>query len=162
MDRAYVNALKRKEEIEAELAKIDFFLDMYRQFGGPEREQSEPTPSESSETGNTETVVSRLSRRLRPTEIADLAERVIRGAGHPLTRAEIVARLESAGIELHSEDKPRYVGTILWREKERFTNIAGQGYVMADMATPEDNVRDLIDRATDEEPDDGKENGAFD
>ncbi|UCI10471.1 hypothetical protein [Mesorhizobium sp. B1-1-8] len=161
MDRAYANALKRKQELEFELARIDSFLDMYRQFGGPEGEQIEPLVKESSGTGNKETLSPRQSRRLRPPEIADLAERVIRGAGHPLTRAEIVARLESAGIELHSEDKPRYIGTILWREKERFTNIAGQGYVMADMATPEGNVRDLIDRATDEEPDVGKEKGAF-
>ena len=161
MNTAYANALKRKQEIEAELAKIDAFLDMYRQFSGSEPEQTEPSPEESFQAGSTGTASQRRSRRLRPHEIADLAERVIRGAGHPLTRAEIVSRLESAGIELHSEDKPRYVGTILWREKNRFTNIPGSGYVMADMATPEQNALDLIDKAIGEETENEKTKSAF-
>ncbi|MBZ9760438.1 hypothetical protein LB553_06050 [Mesorhizobium sp. CA8] len=161
MDIAYSNALKRKKEIETELAKIDAFLDMYRQFSGSEQEQSEPHSDESPPAGNRETTSVRRPRRLRPHEIADLSEKVIRDAGHPLTRAEIVSRLESAGIELHSEDKPRYVGTILWREKTRFTNIPGAGYIMADMATPEQNALDLIDRSVGEETHDEKGKGAF-
>ncbi|RWN17325.1 MAG: hypothetical protein EOR94_20780 [Mesorhizobium sp.] len=164
MDRAYANALKRKQEIEAELAKIDSFLEMYRQFSGPEQEQTEPAVNDSSGTGNEETMNPRSSRRLRPPEIADLAERVIRGAGHPLTRAEIVSRLESAGIELHSEDKPRYLGTILWREKARFVNVSGQGYIMADMVTPEQELEALLqldDQDQDEGQDDEKDKGIF-
>ncbi|EHK58745.1 hypothetical protein MAXJ12_03523 [Mesorhizobium alhagi CCNWXJ12-2] len=72
--------------------------------------------------------------------------------------------MESAGVELHSEDKPRYLGTILWREKERFTNIAGQGYVMSDMVTEQPSIMDLIGRAADEEEtkNDEKDKSAFD
>lgn len=134
MDRAYANALKRKEELENELAKISVFLDMYRHFSGPEREQTEPNINASVMPISKESGSSPPRRRLRPHEIAVLAERVIRGADEPLTRAEIVTRLESAGVELHSDDKPRYVGTILWREKDRFINLAGRGYVTSDMA----------------------------
>ncbi|MEI9431642.1 hypothetical protein [Mesorhizobium sp. Cs1299R1N3] len=158
MDRAYANALKRKEEIEAELARIDSFLDLYRHFAGPEGEQVEPLPDGIS---NEEPAQSRVTRFPKPSEIADMAERVIRGADHPLTRADIVSRLESAGVSLNSDDKPRYVGTILWREKARFTNIPGQGYVMADMATPEQHAMDLIERGSGKEPEDEKEKSAF-
>lgn len=134
MDRAYSNALKRKRELEEELAKTDAFLDMYRHFSGPEQEQDEPGNEASATPLPKESERSASRRRLRPHEIAALAERVIRGADEPLTRAEIVSRLENAGVELRSDDKPRYVGTILWREKDRFINLTGRGYVMADMA----------------------------
>lgn len=164
MDRAYSNALKMKEKLEAELARVNSFLKMYRDFSATEMEKNEPGTSDSLVGSDEDSVNHSHGNRLRPPEIADLAEEVIRNAGRPLTRAEIVDRIEKAGYELHSEDKPRYVGTILWRQKERFTNIAGQGYVLADMATAEQNVGDLIDRAlaNDEEPEhDENEKGAF-
>lgn len=159
MDRAYANALKRKEEIENELAKINSFLDLYRHFSGPEGEQIEPPPQESRGGGNKETTNPRASRFPKPPEIADMAERLIRGAGHPLTRAQIVERLETAGVELNSEDKPRYVGTILWREKDRFINIPGEGYTMEDMATPLQALEGIMQG--DEDTDDEKDKGVF-
>ncbi len=154
MDRAYSNALKIKEKLETELARVNSFLKMYRDFSASEVEKNEPRTSDSLLGSDKESVNHLHNSRLRPPEIADLAEEVIRKAGRPLTRAEIVGRIESAGYELHSEDKPRYVGTILWRQKERFTNIAGQGYVLADMATDSQNIGDLIERALadDKEP----------
>lgn len=136
MDRAYANALKKKDELERELAKVNAFLAMYHEFSGSEREQTEPAGKESLPVDSSGNMTHRPRRRLRPSEIADLSERVIRGADGPLTRAEIVSRLENAGVEIHSEDKPRYVGTILWRQKNRFVNIDGKGYVMADMVRP--------------------------
>ncbi|RVD17339.1 MAG: hypothetical protein EOS73_22465 [Mesorhizobium sp.] len=153
MDHAYANALKRKEEIERELAMVNSFLDLYRHFNGPEGEQTEPRVQESLDAANNEGGTNQAARSPKPSQIADIVERVIRGAGHPLTRSEIVSRLESAGIHLNSEDKPRYVGTILWREKSRFTNIPGKGYIMADMATPYDATSDML--AATEHPDEG-------
>ncbi|TIU00817.1 MAG: hypothetical protein E5W43_07140 [Mesorhizobium sp.] len=154
MDKAYANALRRKDEIEAELARINSFIAMYKHFSGPEGEQNEPSTQESSEAGNKETAAPRSIRFPKPSEIADMAERLIRGAGHPLTRAQIVERLEKADVELNSEDKPRYVGTILWREKGRFVNIPGEGYTMNDMATPLQALQGLM--LPDEENDDEK------
>jgi hypothetical protein len=30
------------------------------------------------------------------------------------------------------DDKPRYIGTIMWRHKDRFVNLKGHGYWVAD------------------------------
>jgi hypothetical protein len=42
------------------------------------------------------------------------------------------------------------------------SNIPGSGYIMADMATPEQNALDLIDRAIGEETENEKPKSAFD
>jgi hypothetical protein len=144
MDSAYANALKRKEELTNELRDVETFLSLYRRFQGPHRQENNPDSLPSPDDAFVSDGFGRNVRALRPPEIADLAERVIRGAGEPLTRAQIVERIENAGHVLNSDDKPRYVGTILWRQKERFTNIPGQGYITADMAKHNQNVADLI------------------
>jgi len=36
--------------------------------------------------------------------------------------------VEKRGIEIPSTDKQRYLGTILWRHRDRFVNIEGKGY----------------------------------
>ena len=163
MDRAYANALKKKEELQREMEAVDAFLDMYQRFQGIyEQEKASNSPA-STEDSFVKDGFGRNVRVLRPPEIADLAERVIREANQPLTRAEIVSRIERGGHVLNSEDKPRYVGTILWRQKERFTNIPGQGYVLADMASAQQNLVDMIDRTTsEEEADREKAEGVFD
>jgi hypothetical protein len=53
---------------------------------------------------------------------------VIRAAGRPLTRSDLVKGLEERGLTLDSKDKPRYVGTILWRLRDQFENLEGHGY----------------------------------
>ena len=53
---------------------------------------------------------------------------MIRDAGHPLTRGEIAERFALRDVALPGEDKPRYIGTIMWRNKAKFINIEGRGY----------------------------------
>lgn len=151
MDGAYTNALKRKEELEKELREVDTFLSLYQRFRGSQSQESAPDSQPSPNDVFVNDGWGRRVRALRPPEIADIAERVIRAAGEPLTRAQIVDRMESAGHVLNSDDKPRYVGTILWRQKHRFTNITGQGYVMSDMASAEHAVVHLMDSGESED-----------
>ena len=67
-------------------------------------------------------------QRMRPDEIAQTIERVIREVGHPLTRGQLVSALERRDIDLPAADKARYLGTIIWRHKKIFVNIEGRGY----------------------------------
>jgi hypothetical protein len=138
MDLAIANALKRKREIELEIAKIDQFIEAYELFSGTKVVQDEmispPDPVENKSAMKGSLTVSRV--RNSPARIADIAARVILDAGRPLARGELVERIEKHGITIKSDDKPRYVGTILWRNAHRFMNIEGEGYWLKDRPIP--------------------------
>lgn len=137
-------ALTRLADLQHEIAEIKRFIEMYQRFEGAENLNSEaPTaPPEGKELrGNVSTVSAnhpvdnsqKTARRNRPSgatpkEIAEIMERVIREADRPLSRGEIVDALERREIEIPAKDKPRYVGTIAWRNKGNFLNIDGRGY----------------------------------
>lgn len=160
MDSAYANALKRKEELENELRDVETFLSLYRRFQGSQRQENNPDSPPSNDDLFVNDGYGRKVRALRPPEIADRAEELIRAAKRPLTRAEIVKEMERLGYVLNSDDKPRYVGTILWRQKDRFTNIPGEGYITTEMATRDQRYENILMMARgDEEPDDGSETG---
>ncbi|MEQ8445764.1 MAG: hypothetical protein RIB57_07765 [Pelagibacterium sp.] len=128
MDSAYRNALKRKAELQEELLEIEAFLALYSRFSDTSIEQNE-TSNESRKSPGTGKSSSRKRRKkATPSEIGKVARAVIREAERPLTRSELVDKLEDRGLVLLSKDKPRYVGTILWRLQDDFVNLDGHGY----------------------------------
>ncbi len=75
-----------------------------------------------------------------PRAILALCKRIIIETGRPLTRGQLMERLESAGTKLSGKDKEsraRYVGTILWRSRDEIENIEGLGYWLRGERLPE-------------------------
>lgn len=108
---AFANALRRREELQHELTEIERFIQLYRHFAGE---------GQGSMT---------LNKRGRPNLIRDAIERLLREHGRPMMRGELVHALASLGIDLPPGDQGRYIGTVLWREREtRFVNVDGHGY----------------------------------
>jgi hypothetical protein len=132
MDQAYENALRRKAEIQKELEEIELFLRLHSKFSSG----MNPEPVSGSATAlSVHAIVksdsdgsANAKQRGRPSEFADFMDLLITMRGRPLTRPELVEGLESQGIEIPSDDKPRYLGTILWRFREKFRNLPGHGY----------------------------------
>jgi hypothetical protein len=142
MANAVQNALKRKRELQQELAEIDRFLALYDQFSGTrvasKSSEAAPAKQESSRDSRADVSGPTGEKRMgRPSEFADYMERIIEGVQRPMSRSELVEHLEAQGIEVPSSDKPRYLGTILWRHRDRFVNIAGKGYTLARLLSPE-------------------------
>lgn len=143
MDNAVQNALSRQAEILQELEEIKLFLKLHQRFAGTKRGETEPKASSAnglyyypvpeyqgaSLLGGDDTAI---RRRGRPADFADMMERIIREEGQPLSRNELVSQLEKRDVVIPSLDKPRYVGTILWRNRDRFINIPGHGYQLAE------------------------------
>ncbi|EFL90224.1 hypothetical protein [Ahrensia sp. R2A130] len=130
-------ALKTIIESKNAIARAERFIKAYEEFSGASVDRDTliaegdavSTPRYSQEhSGN------QMRRRNNPKRVADVAARVIRGFGGPVQRGDLVEAIEATGLEIFSDDKPRYVGTILWRNKERFVNIEGRGYVTKDIA----------------------------
>lgn len=125
MDEILAKALKEREHLRERLAELEAFLAVYQRLSGSNVEQST-----SKEIGDKSQTISDAVRKNTggPGRLADAAEEVIRAAGRPMTRGQIVERIEATGIGIPSEDKARYLGTILWRQKNRFINVEGEGY----------------------------------
>lgn len=117
---ALANALRRRAEIQKELEEIDLFVKLHERFAGTNPEHVSQIVQESDGIGT--------RVRGRPADFADYMETVLRGADMPLSRAALVTEVEKRGIEIPSTDKQRYLGTILWRHRDRFVNIEGKGY----------------------------------
>ena len=141
MANAIENARKRLSALRNQVAEIERFLEMYEAFdAGTDADRGElrANPASAPLSGNIPTesnslvvdksVEKRRRRGPRPAEIVQILERVIREAGRPLTRGEIVEALEHRDVEISAEDKHRYIGTIAWRNKSIFKNIEGLGY----------------------------------
>lgn len=134
MDTALDNALKRKKELERELREIEQFLSLHRRFAkGESGRVKSAKPNFFAGGGEAiPTVISGTltfrDEKLRPAVLADLVEKTLREAGKPMTRGELAAKLEEEGHKIPSPDKARYLGTILWRHRNRFENIEGSGY----------------------------------
>jgi hypothetical protein len=135
MEDIIIKALKRKKELQSELAEIDQFLDTYRRLSSENKSEAETVQ------GSLRLPPPRLDffpppvsprRRGAPQDFADVAERVLMDRGRPLTRYQLVDAIENEGVVIPSSDKARYLGTILWRHKDRFVNLVDFGYWLKD------------------------------
>lgn len=145
--QARINALK------AEIKKLEAFIETYNEvlaMDSPSEEPAHMTANGIPGGGNVtpaqpeKNVEKRSSQRksrrasgIRPSEIAEHMERIIREVGRPMTRGDIVDAFERRDIRIPYEDKARYIGTIAWRHKGVFENIEGRGYWLRGEALPD-------------------------
>jgi uncharacterized protein YicC (UPF0701 family) len=73
---------------------------------------------------------------LKPVEIASAAYRVIESAGKPMKRRDIADELERLGMHLPGTDRTKNLGTILWRNPNKFVAVGKLGYWIRDRALP--------------------------
>jgi hypothetical protein len=134
MPNAIDNARKRLAALRNQVAELERFIQMYEELKeGADADKSDTHASRLSGAliGNKPVdnfPHDRRRKRGRPAEIVTIIERIIREAGRPLTRGEIVEALERRDVHIPAEDKQRYVGTIAWRHKSVFGNVGGLGY----------------------------------
>ena len=119
-------ARARRDALMIELQELEQFVSLYTKLFAPR-----DNGSRASEIAAHTTTVGnnvRIKRRNDPQQIADMAANAIILAKRPLQRGELVDLIERRGVQIYSEDKPRYIGTILWRNADRFENVEGKGY----------------------------------
>ena len=141
MDSAVANALKRRAEIKAELKTIESFLELYDHFkNGTEPSQAlmkfdEPEPERSESSVAPAPVVAEAvpyqppKRGLSKEALKPWIEAMITDAGKPLTRGQLLRALDNRGIPVGGEaNRPKNMGTILWRLRDDFVSLSGYGY----------------------------------
>lgn len=133
MDDIIQKALKRREELQSELAELDQFIDTYKRLTAMPTAASAPVATAAAYKAVVDNRIGMLAplfarRRGAPQNFADICERIINEAGMPMTRTRLVEAIERQGLVIPSTDKPRYIGTILWRHRDRFVNLTDHGY----------------------------------
>lgn len=133
MDDSISKALKKREILKSQLAEIDQYIELHRRLFGE--------PNEQRVSGVNPTPGARRPRKTsqNPIEVANRAEAALRNANHPLTRGQILDAITKDGFEVPAKDPAKYLGTVLWRNSERFVNIEGEGYWLKDLPLPNRN-----------------------
>jgi hypothetical protein len=152
VETVVANAISRKAELEArkvaldkELAEIDLFLRLHEKFSGTKDEARDDDPEHRVHISPDATLPAPDRKRGRPADFAQIMERVLTDVGRPLGRPEFVDELSKRGISIPSEDKPRYLGTILWRHRDVFRNLPGHGYWLRNRPYPQANYDPALD-----------------
>jgi hypothetical protein len=133
---SYQDALRRRDELRKQLADIEEFIRLWNELFGTEGEQNRliatlpphPMPAANGQ---------RAPRSPTRERAAGIARRVILAKGKPMTRGELVAAFRAEGEPVAGEDPSKNMGTIMWRLRDRFVNIEGQGYWPSDTPLPE-------------------------
>ena len=135
MDKAVHNALIKIRHYEEEIHRLNQFITQYEELSGTKVKRDELL-SKPDMNHFSETTPSSGKRKNDPGRIARVAEDIIREAQKPLTRGTLLARVLERGVTIHSKDKAKYLGTILWRQSDKFENIEGRGYWFIDLLDP--------------------------
>jgi hypothetical protein len=125
-------ALKRREELRLESEALD---NLIRAYSGLMHLETEPSPPQLN------LWQAQKSRRNRAAYVADLMgeiRRMIVAEGKPLTRSELLRRLEAQGHVIEGGDKAKVLGTNIWRSG-LFRHVNGQGYWPKDVTLPSSN-----------------------
>lgn len=113
-------------EHEAKIARLREFISMHREL---EREMATTvniTPNIRMRVIPSKLTASPAKDSSPAKDIIAAAKVVLKDAGKPMTRFELVPAIEARGLKIGGKDKARNLGTILWRSVE--IESTGDGY----------------------------------
>lgn len=122
MDELLQRALERRDALRKELEAVESFLHAYAAVVAPK-----VAPESRQQDLFAPRVSPRAQRRAALDRLIGEAERLILEANRPLTRGQLLEKLEAAGFNVEGGDKSKVLGTNLWRSK-RFLTLEKGGY----------------------------------
>lgn len=125
-----VKLLKRREELRIESEALENLIDAYSSLSRLTSADVEAPQLDLWKVRN-----SRKAKSAYLSELLEEVRRIIISEGRPLGRGDLVRRLEEQGYLIDGSDKPKVLGTNIWRS-EKFDHIEGQGYWPRDFARP--------------------------
>lgn len=123
-------SLKRREELRLESDALENLIQAY---SGLMHLEADPAPPQLN------LWTAQRSRKARTAYVAELMgeiKRMIVAEGKPLTRRQLLRRLEAQGQVIEGGDKAKVLGTNIWRSGQ-FRHIEGRGYWPKDLALPD-------------------------
>lgn len=121
--------LKRRDELRLESEALDNLIKTYQSLSMLSK------GDDSTQLNLWRGSNSRIARSAYVAEMMAEIRRIVIGEGRPLTRSELVRRLEREGYVVEGGDKAKVLGTNIWRSGQ-FEHIDGQGYWPKDVPRP--------------------------
>jgi hypothetical protein len=125
-------ALKRRDELRAEVEALNKFIQDYQRLVAAQPRNDDDAVTQLNLWAGTS------RRSLKSEDVALLLEevrRLILSENRPLTRSELVRRLEDRGYKIVGRDKAKVLGTNIWRS-QKFQHVEGRGYWPTDLPLP--------------------------
>lgn len=120
--------------ISAKIATLEKFIQEYQRSALAVRaKRTEGQADLFRSTGGTN---SKAARSQYVSEMMGAAKDLIRTAGRPLTRTQLLDALEARGFLIEGGDKPKVLGTNLWRSGQ-FVSLKSFGYWPVEDPVPE-------------------------
>ncbi len=132
---------QRLDDLRRELAKVDKFIESYREFANLTEEQELDLLGPPSDALTLEPTIGNP----RKEDLAPIIREMILEAKKPLSRNAVFAGLELQNIFLKGKDPKMVLSTMLWRMPDKFVRLQGHGYWLAD--TPYEPASYLPSRA---------------
>lgn len=134
------------ERCQAEVRDIDTFLAMYTRFAGDEGMNEAPQGSEadhphaesSPDEARVEDGYSPSSNNIHVSQeqFESDARKLLIENGRPMKRGQLIKRFHSNGLRVGGNDEAKNFGTKIWKARDRFVNISGEGYWPRDIDCP--------------------------
>lgn len=155
MDNAVRKALKKQKELLLEVDRLERFISTYEELTGdkiPRDEMVSPVNDVDKTPQNKEQTVKEAPKRRRNNlkRLLSVSERLINEAQRPLTRTELAEGMERLKVVVHATDIPKYLGTLLWRNPDRFVSSDGDGYMTVKLRDALAHGQHLEDLAQDQ------------
>jgi hypothetical protein len=135
---ALKTAIARREKLLREIEKLDAFIELYHELTEETHGGSAPDLLATAPDGSKIAVqVKSYQRdvpRIKPRNLPPVVREILVANGRPMTRTQIIEALKGKGITMPAQDEARYLGTILWRFRNDFINIDGEGYWPRDVS----------------------------
>lgn len=143
-----INSLNQQlEDARRDLAKVEQFIALWKEFSGEEVDTSEIAPLRN----RTRTRHVRLVGGEKPVNppkerIGDVIEAFLKSRQKPASRKELQEHLKEVGIHLQGTDPDMVLSTMLWRMPERFTRIPPHGYWLKNvpLSLPQGSLPDIL------------------
>lgn len=145
MDAAYANALQARARLRRDLEKVEEFIAMYDRFAAssPENASAEtwdqkaninPVTAPGADAAqaalglNPPDSRKRVSGNPKPAEVIRAVKDLLTARGHPMTRRQLLAALDEAGLKIRGANPLKVLGTNLWRAHDDIVSLDGHGY----------------------------------
>jgi hypothetical protein len=151
MDTAVARAVARKEAIgndiercradierlQTEMRDIDTFLALYARFAEADEDNASQatetsTPSHNGQAEDASFPAGNVSQEQFEID----ARRLLIENGRPMKRGQLIRSFRSHGLRVGGTNEAKSFGAKIWRARDRFINISGEGYWPRDVDCP--------------------------
>jgi len=126
---------KARRAIDLKLEKAEAAQNLLRQLLN-----SSVIPSSGERSTNSTKRGKRFHKGSQTFEVVTRAKKLLLEAGRPLSRSELLEKINSeSGFAISTTDPARFIGRTLWESRD-FTHIPKKGYWLTGEEIPDDNL----------------------